>query len=217
MFKGGAFAGNEDCSRRFDGEFFRVIALVDGDFDQRLASDFSGQIQARHIGLQTGIVDRQFHQGALFPYRDGFGVLFADVLHVWDSLSATPRTVEVLNPVAQRDIAPISAATVPDRDETVVLLDDDLYTGSGRFIARMHLAAATAAWLGQPRDLAYDDFRGAAVQPYPHPQSDRLFPEITDLVAPSSTSIRVHAVGKPGGHAREFDHVRSERPLHGRA
>src|SRR5437899_11483270 len=33
VFEGSAFAGNEDCSRRFDGEFFRVIALVDGDAD----------------------------------------------------------------------------------------------------------------------------------------------------------------------------------------
>jgi hypothetical protein len=176
-----------------------VFVLKDGSVR---AFDLAGHAKIARRSQGISIADRQFHQGALFPYREGFGVLFADVLHVWDSPSATPRTVEVLNPVAQRDIAPISAAAVPDRDEIVVLLDDELYTGSGRFIARMHLADATAAWLGQPRDLAYDDFRGAAVQPYPHPASDHLFPEITDLVALSPNSVCVHAVGKPGGQAR---------------
>jgi hypothetical protein len=148
------------------------------------------------------IVDRQFHQGALFPYREGFGAIFADVLHVWDSPSSAPRTVELMNPLGQRDRAPISASTVPDQDQIVVLLDDDLYTASGRFIARAHLDNGAARLVDQPHELAYDDFRSAASTPRPYPDSDRLYPEITDLLALSSTRIRVHSVGKPRSHAR---------------
>src|SRR5438128_10580986 len=52
VFERCAFAGNEDCSRRFDGEFFRVIALVDGDADA-----------AARILIEKGFADGNVHEG----------------------------------------------------------------------------------------------------------------------------------------------------------
>jgi len=52
VFEGGAFAGNEDCSGRFDGEFFRVIALVNGDGDA-----------AARILIEKGFADGNVHKG----------------------------------------------------------------------------------------------------------------------------------------------------------
>jgi hypothetical protein len=78
----------------------------------------------------------------------------------------------------------------------VVLLDDALYMGSGRFLARVQLDEAGAVWRDQPRELTDSQFRRAAALPSGPPHTNGLHHEIVDVMALLATRLRVHAVGK---------------------
>jgi hypothetical protein len=170
-----------------------------------------------------------FHQGALFPYRDGFGALFADTIYLWEIAaprqpdltlhmdrptvpperiaspwpSRTGETIWIDRPHQPQRLAPLAASAVPDQPEStiVALLNGPGALYEGRYLARLSLTDGAAVWEDRPHDLAYDDFAALVRPAYEYPRDERLFSEIIDLLSLSATTVRVHSVGKPKRYA----------------
>ncbi len=141
-------------------------------------------------------LDEHFHRGAAFPYQHGFGIIYADVIHLWEHLHADPTTIPIANPLegdwAGRTIEPLAASKVPGRNGLVVLLNDYGAVNIGRFLARLTFDDNTAEWQDRPHDLSCADFKH--VYPYnPHWYRPKDWPVIESIWAKSEAITLIHS------------------------
>ncbi|GAB3635240.1 hypothetical protein GCM10027422_08300 [Hymenobacter arcticus] len=97
--------------------------------------------------------DRDYGGGALFPYQQGFGVVFIDQVLLFDTLDQpVPRVLDVLGPDQQPQVLPArftgragcpgAACWLPDTNELAVAYEHGQFRGRQLFLGLLRLRPA---------------------------------------------------------------------------
>jgi hypothetical protein len=138
-------------------------------------------------------------RGALFPYKTGFGIIYADMIHLWEHIRDDPRTIPISNPIQpdnfHRPLVPLAASYVPQRYELVVVLNDYWSAWIPELVGTVVFDKPRAFWLDSPRPLNHEDFRELEVAGQFDPTRSYK-PVVNDILATEECDLLIHSVGR---------------------